>query len=442
MTSASNLPDKKLPTRESPQPDLARPRAGQSLATDPFTIGPWRVEPDTLSLVKVDQAARIEPKMMTLLQVLAQQPGKVVSRETLVRTLWPDVTVGEDTLARLISKLRRTLGDDAREPSFIETIPKRGYRLLPDLAPPDVARPDSIADTDPPKTRWGLAAAPVALALIAFVVVTQLPAGADSTIQRADDLYMRFTRSDNEAALALYERVLRQRPNDPDALAGIANTRVQRVVRWPGSPSGPRRGASSITEALKAGLHKSPRAQSELTLARQAGDRAVAAEPRSGRALKARGLVAAAAGHLDEARDYYQQAISAEPDGYAAQINLGEVLEIQGDLDTALKHYERAFSLMNRAYADQPQRIGRWPADLGVQIAKRHALQGRDTVARRWYEQVLVLVPLYPPATAGLAQLLAKSGDLASARALCRELADKVTEREECQALLAAPSSP
>lgn len=50
--------------------------------------------------------------------------------QVALRTRWPDVTVGEDTLARSVSKLRKALGDDPKAPRFIETIPKRGYRLI------------------------------------------------------------------------------------------------------------------------------------------------------------------------------------------------------------------------------------------------------------------------------------------------------------------------
>ena len=436
MTSASNLPDKNLPAADPTN------GADATAATPPFRLGPWWVEPDILSLRREDNVERIEPKMMELLLILAQQPGTVVPRQTLMTALWPDVTVGDDTLARLVSKLRRTLGDDARGPSYIETIPKRGYRLLPGVlgavSNEGGALPPPPAET-PARVRWAIVLTTVVFAVAVFAGIVMQPAGVDATLQRADDLYMRFTRSDNEAALALYERVLAERPQDPDALSGAANARVQRVVRWPDAPGEQNQGAGSITEALRAGLHKGRRAQAELTQARAAADRALEAAPHSGRALKARGLVAAAAGDLDTAADYYRRAIAAQPSEYAAEINLGEVLEIQGDLAAALTHYERAFKLMNAAYADEPQRIGRWHADLGVQIAKRHELMGRGAVARQWYERVLSLVPLYPPAAAGLAETLAAAGDLEAARALCRQLASRVTQREECRRLLAEP---
>ncbi|KAF1717141.1 hypothetical protein CSC74_08140 [Pseudoxanthomonas yeongjuensis] len=66
---------------------------------------------------------------MDLLFVLAAHAGQVVTREQLMTRLWPGLVVGEDSLARTVSKLRQSLGDDAKAPRYIETIAKRGYRL-------------------------------------------------------------------------------------------------------------------------------------------------------------------------------------------------------------------------------------------------------------------------------------------------------------------------
>ena len=67
---------------------------------------------------------------MEVLVCLADHAGEAVSKEELVRTVWPDTFVSDDALKRCIFALRRVFEDDAREPSVIETIPKRGYRLI------------------------------------------------------------------------------------------------------------------------------------------------------------------------------------------------------------------------------------------------------------------------------------------------------------------------
>jgi predicted ATPase len=72
----------------------------------------------------------LEPKVMDVLVFLARQSGETISREELLRTVWPNTFVSDDALTRCISELRRVFEDDAREPHFIETIPKRGYRVV------------------------------------------------------------------------------------------------------------------------------------------------------------------------------------------------------------------------------------------------------------------------------------------------------------------------
>ncbi len=97
----------------------------------PFTLGEWLVQPQLNRLSRSDGGdVQLEPKMMDVLVCLAQTPGDVVSREALIDAVWPEVFISESVLTRAIAGLRRALGDDAREPRFIETISKRGYRLI------------------------------------------------------------------------------------------------------------------------------------------------------------------------------------------------------------------------------------------------------------------------------------------------------------------------
>jgi DNA-binding winged helix-turn-helix (wHTH) protein len=102
----------------------------------PFSLGDWLVQPQLNRLSRSGgEDVQIEPKMMDVLVHLARNPGQVVSREALIDAVWPEVFISESVLTRAIAGLRRALGDDARRPSFIETISKRGYRLIGDSAP-------------------------------------------------------------------------------------------------------------------------------------------------------------------------------------------------------------------------------------------------------------------------------------------------------------------
>ena len=97
---------------------------------DGFLIGDWRVEPDSGRLLRGADEVKLEPKVMEVLLCLAQSPGKVVTRETLEETVWAGTIVGYDAITASIIKLRKALQDDTRNPTYIETVSKKGYRLI------------------------------------------------------------------------------------------------------------------------------------------------------------------------------------------------------------------------------------------------------------------------------------------------------------------------
>ena len=73
---------------------------------------------------------KVEPRIMHVLTLLANRPAEVLSREYLIETVWENQFVGEEGLTQAISRLRNIFGDKAQHPQFIETIPKKGYRLI------------------------------------------------------------------------------------------------------------------------------------------------------------------------------------------------------------------------------------------------------------------------------------------------------------------------
>jgi adenylate cyclase len=97
---------------------------------DDLRVGTWVVTPSLNSISSRGRTARLEPKVMEVLVCLAQHPGETVSKEQLFQAVWPKTVVTEDALKRCIAELRRAFDDDAREPRIIETISKRGYRLV------------------------------------------------------------------------------------------------------------------------------------------------------------------------------------------------------------------------------------------------------------------------------------------------------------------------
>ncbi len=123
-----------------------------------FVIGDWRVEPSAGRLVRDDGERRLRPQLMELLVALASRPGEVFSKAELLDAVWGDRFVSESALTTAIGELRDALDDRAKEPRFIQTVPKRGYRLVADVrdgaATSDLAQPDvhphPDLDPDPP----------------------------------------------------------------------------------------------------------------------------------------------------------------------------------------------------------------------------------------------------------------------------------------------------
>src|SRR2546423_3229445 len=137
-------------------------------------VGDWLVEPALNQLSAPGRTTKLEPKAMTLLCYLAERAGQVVSREALLAAIWPGVVVGDDSLTQAIIKLRKALGDVAEAPTYIQTIPKRGYRLVAKVGRPDAADVASssgaIGASHPEhksRVRWLAPAAMIALLLSA-----------------------------------------------------------------------------------------------------------------------------------------------------------------------------------------------------------------------------------------------------------------------------------
>jgi DNA-binding winged helix-turn-helix (wHTH) protein len=95
-----------------------------------FRLAEWLVQPSLNRISHGDTIVQLEPKQMDLLVFLAEHSGEVVSKDAIADAVWRQKYYSEWVITRAVAALRRAFGDDAREPRFIETISKRGYRLL------------------------------------------------------------------------------------------------------------------------------------------------------------------------------------------------------------------------------------------------------------------------------------------------------------------------
>lgn len=155
--------------------------AGVKASGGAFTLGAWRVTPSLLRLERDGETVRLEPKVMEALVTLAVRAPAVVSREELQEAVWGTAYVSEDLPRRAIHELRKTLGDDPRDPGYIETIPRSGYRLIASVEPWDgrqATEPEIGAEAA--ARRWrrlapGLAAGLLVAAVLSLGVLRGVP---------------------------------------------------------------------------------------------------------------------------------------------------------------------------------------------------------------------------------------------------------------------------
>ena len=103
----------------------------QGLNIQKLSVGRFELDRVRNRLVGADGEIEISPLACRFLEVLANTPGELVRRETLVDRLWDgNALVGEPALNRLVSELRKAAGDDPKSPELVQTIPRRGYRLV------------------------------------------------------------------------------------------------------------------------------------------------------------------------------------------------------------------------------------------------------------------------------------------------------------------------
>jgi adenylate cyclase len=98
--------------------------------TREFKIGEWLVEPDLNRISRAGKRISIEPKVIEVLAYLADHPGEVLPKEQIIQAVWPDTFVSDEVLRYSISELRKALNDAVKDPQFIETVARRGYRLI------------------------------------------------------------------------------------------------------------------------------------------------------------------------------------------------------------------------------------------------------------------------------------------------------------------------
>ncbi len=133
-------------------------------------VGAWCVDPAAGQISRNGETARLDARTMRLLLCLAERPGEVVSIDELLERAWSGVIVGSDSVYQAVASLRRLLGDDPKEPKYIATVPRLGYRMVAAVGPwVNAPGPDTPVSTS--LRRTGVVWAAGAALSVAIVVM-------------------------------------------------------------------------------------------------------------------------------------------------------------------------------------------------------------------------------------------------------------------------------
>ena len=189
------------------------PRGRASAAL--FRFPPFEFDAAAGLVYRADEETLLPPKAAQVLQLLLESAGQLVSKDDLLETIWEDAYVTESSLTDAISLLRRVLGDDTRDPSYIQTLHRRGYRFIGTVEERAAPAPDAESEAPPsvePRVP-GEGGLQVGDRLGNYEILGTLGAGAMGTVYRARD-----TTLEREVAIKLLREDLAA---DPERLARL-----------------------------------------------------------------------------------------------------------------------------------------------------------------------------------------------------------------------------
>jgi TolB-like protein/DNA-binding winged helix-turn-helix (wHTH) protein len=151
---------------ESPEMALKEPE---------LNIGEWRVDAASSQISRDEEVVRVDARVMRLLTCLAARAGEVVTTDELLAEVWGGVVVTQDSVYQAVASLRRVLGDDPKSPTYIATVPRRGYRLVARVSHGTGAEAAAASGLTPAMSQAPLAAGPTA-AIAGAAAGAQTPA--------------------------------------------------------------------------------------------------------------------------------------------------------------------------------------------------------------------------------------------------------------------------
>lgn len=421
---------------------------------DTLQILEWRCNLSTGEISNGHETQTLEPKSIELLFFMAQNHSRVLSKDQIIEAVWNNAIVSDDVLAKTISKLRKALNDNPKEPRFIETLPKRGYRFKVVPTTSDSAQPTPETEKKTHRRKFFL---PIWLFIMVVSLVTvfsqrrndeqkteqsdqelnqeeqqKLSPELQNLKEQADNYYFQYTRTDNENAIKLYERIIAAEPEFGPAQSGLATALVQKVLRWPNELGTPDINHSSLTQAHQEQRLASPETQLYLSRAEALAERAVRLSPNDYMVHRSLGLVYAAQQQYAEAEKHYDKAIELNPNAWGAMINKAEIAQLNGDDERYLQLMEQAYQAMTNVYDQQVAKVRPWYPKIGVAIADKYVQLNEPQEAEIWYRTVLNYSPLDKDANVGLMKLMQANGQQESYQEICQRIRLSIDPESNC----------
>jgi DNA-binding winged helix-turn-helix (wHTH) protein/tetratricopeptide (TPR) repeat protein len=359
-----------------------------------FIVGEWTVAPSRNLLVRADEEVHVEPRVMDVLVLLAERAGQPVSKDDLIDSVWKRQYVTDDVLTVTIYNLRKALGDDARQPRYIETVSRRGYRLVAPVsaAPPASAPAAALTQTEAPtpmeplarqprRFSWQATSRSAALVLFAAGAVWAFtfarhvrhvpPAEAHEAYLKGRYFLDQRSVRGWQQALDQFQRAVALDPQDPAAHAALADTYSAMSDFGVATPEAMRpramkeaRYALELEPRSAEGLAALGRAQFlfdwDFAAAERNLARAAELDPDYMPAQQTMAWLKSALGQHAEAIAAAQRALQLDPVNTARYTELAWVLALGGRHDEALRQIDRALQLNPRSFGIYLMRAWAW----------------------------------------------------------------------------------
>ncbi len=400
-----------------------------------YEFADFRLDAEERLLLRAGEVVPLTPKAFDVLLTLIEQPGHLLEKDVLLKTVWPDSFVEENNLADNISRLRKTLGEGENGLKFIETVPRRGYRFVAEVKEASEADAANSAElTAVPLSERNVLRLPLRqrpeILLIAFgflgLVLLSLglylrfkpaPRPEVEQLEFKGNFYIsRWTEAEIRKGIEYYQRAIALNPRSASAYDGLAAGWIflSDMHLSPREAMPKAQEASVRALQLDEGFHVTlgvikTQYEWDWTGAEQAFKRALALAPDHQPAHQLYGWYLIAQGRLSEAQAEMKRAVEVDPQSEYNLWQLGLAFYFARQYEPAIEQYRRALGVEPKSY---------WPHLL---LGWAYGQQGKFAEAIAELQQARQLNDI-PQALAALGHAYALAGQRAEAQQVLAEL--------------------